>query len=62
MCIPCTMCGACLERMGDLPPNVCPSCGSEVPDDALVCPSCYTLVPRRREQPQTAEKEPARGV
>lgn len=48
MCIPCVMCGACID-----PDNAeavalgsCPECGMEVPDDAISCPNCFAFLYR----------------
>lgn len=57
MCIPCVMCGACMERCedGDAAKGVCPECGREVPPDAFSCPSCYTFIPRAQAQGSPAK-------
>ncbi len=54
MCIPCVMCGACCG--GGAVDGRCPECGEEVPDDALCCPSCHTILnltgPGQSEEPE----------
>ncbi len=52
MCIPCVMCGACMESgaANALDDGRCPACGEEVPPDAISCPHCYTLLARRPQQ------------
>ena len=52
MCIPCVMCGACVDpdNAVDLEEGVCPDCGEPVPDDAVSCPSCYTFLYRAAKQ------------
>lgn len=47
MCIPCVMCGACMDAASDgVRDGRCPACGAEVPPDAVSCPECYTFLPR----------------
>ena len=48
MCIPCVMCGACMdgEGMQGVEEGRCPSCGEIVPPDAVSCPHCYTFLYR----------------
>lgn len=48
MCIPCVMCGACMngEGMQGVEEGRCPSCGEIVPPDAISCPHCYTFLYR----------------
>lgn len=52
MCIPCVMCGACMESgAADAVENGrCPSCGEAVPPDAVSCPHCYTFLPHKPKQ------------
>ena len=52
MCIPCVMCGACVDpdNAVDLEEGVCPDCGEPVPDDAVSCPNCYTFLYRPAKQ------------
>lgn len=68
MCIPCVMCGACMEldQSADRPQHetVCPDCGRPVAEDDICCPSCHTLLPlnvlsRRKTQRATPTAEPA---
>lgn len=49
MCIPCVMCGACMngEGMQGIEDGRCPSCGEIVPPDAVSCPHCYTFLYRK---------------
>ena len=49
MCIPCVMCGACMdgEGMQGVEEGRCPSCGEIVPPDAISCPHCYTFLYRK---------------
>lgn len=49
MCIPCVMCGACMdgEGMQGVEEGRCPSCGEVVPPDAISCPHCYTFLYRK---------------
>lgn len=49
MCIPCVMCGACMdgEGMQGVEEGRCPSCGKIVPPDAISCPHCYTFLYRK---------------
>lgn len=49
MCIPCVMCGACMngEGMQGVEDGRCPSCGEIVPPDAASCPHCYTFLYRK---------------
>ena len=49
MCIPCVMCGACMdgEGMQGVEEGRCPSCGEVVPPDAISCPHCYTFFYRK---------------
>lgn len=49
MCIPCVMCGACMdgEGMQGVEEGRCPSCGEIVPQDAISCPHCYTFLYRK---------------
>ena len=49
MCIPCVMCGACMdgEGMQGVEEGRCPSCGEIVPPDAISCPYCYTFLYRK---------------
>ena len=48
MCIPCVMCGGCVDPNNavSLEEGVCPECGSAVDEDALSCPYCYTFLYR----------------
>lgn len=52
MCIPCVMCGACMdgEGMQGVEEGRCPSCGEIVPPDAISCPHCYTFLYRKPAQ------------
>lgn len=52
MCIPCVMCGACMdgEGMQGVEEGRCPSCGEIVPPDAISCPHCYTFLYRKLAQ------------
>lgn len=49
MCIPCVMCGACMdgEGMQGVEEGRCPSCSEIVPPDAISCPHCYTFLYRK---------------
>lgn len=49
MCIPCVMCGACMdgEGMQGVEEDRCPSCGEVVPPDAISCPHCYAFLYRK---------------
>lgn len=49
MCIPCVMCGACMdgEGMQGVEEGRCPSCGEIVPPDVISCPHCYTFLYRK---------------
>ena len=49
MCIPCVMCGVCMdgEGMQGVEEGRCPSCGEIVPPDAISCPHCYTFLYRK---------------
>lgn len=49
MCIPCVMCGACMDGKGmqGVEEGRCPSCGEIVPPDAISCPHCYTFLYRK---------------
>ena len=49
MCIPCVMCGACMngEGMQGVEDGRCPSCGEIVLPDAVSCPHCYTFLYRK---------------
>lgn len=49
MCIPCVMCGACMngEGMQGVEDGRCSSCGEVVPPDAISCPHCYTFLYRK---------------
>lgn len=49
MCIPCVMCGACMDAgaADAVADGRCPACGEQVPPDAVSCPHCYTFLPRR---------------
>ncbi len=48
MCIPCVMCGSCInpQNAETLALGTCPECGLEVPDDAISCPNCYAFLYR----------------
>lgn len=45
MCIPCVMCGACMDAAaGGARDGRCPACGAELPPGAVSCPACFTFV------------------
>ncbi len=47
MCIPCVMCGACmdLDESADLEPETtCPECGLPVSPSDISCPNCFTIL------------------
>ena len=48
MCIPCVMCGACMDSSklaADLQYETsCPECGCAVSQDDISCPQCPTLL------------------
>lgn len=60
MCIPCVMCGACMdgEGMQGVEEGRCPSCGETVPPDAISCPHCYTFLYRKPVQQDQQEQDP----
>lgn len=60
MCIPCVMCGACMdgEGMQGVEEGRCPSCGEIVPPDAISCPHCYTFLYRKPVQQDQQEQDP----
>ena len=60
MCIPCVMCGACMdgEGMQGVEEGRCPSCGEIVPPDAISCPHCYTFLYRKPVQQDQQEQNP----
>ncbi|RDB60507.1 hypothetical protein C1878_13705 [Gordonibacter sp. 28C] len=70
MCIPCVMCGACMDGNGaDVDDGRCPACGEPVPDDALSCPHCFTFLYRkpavaaeRREAGRDGRERPDGGA
>lgn len=67
MCIPCVMCGACMEAASsEVSEGRCPECGSEVPPGAVSCPVCYTFLsvsPRAETRcPPSARLEPEGSV
>lgn len=51
MCIPCVMCGACMEESqgGTAFDGTCPACGESVDADMISCPICFTLLPKRHD-------------
>lgn len=59
MCIPCVMCGACMdgEGMQGVEEGRCPSCGEIVPPDAISCPHCYTFLYRKPAQQDQQEQD-----
>lgn len=48
MCIPCVMCGACIDPANaeSINEGVCPECGMGVSEDAVSCPNCYAFIYR----------------
>lgn len=47
MCIPCVMCGACmdLDALDNLEYETsCPECGQPVSPSDISCPNCFTLL------------------
>lgn len=59
MCIPCVMCGACMdgEGMQGVEEGRCPSCGEIVPPDAISCPHCYAFLYRKPVQQDRQERD-----
>ena len=59
MCIPCVMCGACMdgEGMQGVKEGRCPSCGEIVPPDAISCPHCYTFLYRKPAQQDPQKRD-----
>lgn len=48
MCIPCVMCGACMEKVEDGDDSfdtTCPECGEPVAPSDLSCPHCFAFLP-----------------
>ncbi len=52
MCIPCVMCGACLDPANAeaIAEGVCPECGQEISEDVVSCPNCYAFIYRAPKQ------------
>ncbi|MBC2890369.1 zinc ribbon domain-containing protein [Gordonibacter massiliensis (ex Traore et al. 2017)] len=52
MCIPCVMCGACMDGDGTAAADGrCPACGEPVAPDAVSCPKCFTFLYRKPAAP-----------
>lgn len=57
MCIPCVMCGACIDPQNaeSVVSGTCPECGKDVSDDAVSCPNCYAFLYRPNKKSDEAE-------
>lgn len=46
MCIPCVMCGQCIDETLDilLDKVICPTCHESIDGKKMVCPYCYQLL------------------